>query len=188
MRDDCWIPIKRRSVIRSFETLFDVRLKKLFHKQTICQWFQGPYRSWATLLCSGWIFLQKLQTIFASVVNIIYFYIKQSYKTSLCFICKFQSTVLALLSPWWQWPVDFHEIVNISRISHKEQSEAFPDILLKPLDVELVLYFLDPCLFATFKNKANLRDLIAATGLVILIFMIFLAVWPCSLTDDLEKQ
>ena len=45
-------------------------------------------------------------------------------------------------------------------------------------------------------NKANLRDLIAATSLVILLKLIkivdfsarfFLAVWPCSLADDLEQ-
>ena len=43
-------------------------------------------------------------------------------------------------------------------------------------------------------NKANLRDLIAATGLVILLKLdsdkssIFQLVWPWNLMDDLEKQ
>ena len=40
-------------------------------------------------------------------------------------------------------------------------------------------------------NKANLRDLIAATGLVILLkldsFIDFSAMWPWNLIDDLEK-
>ena len=39
-------------------------------------------------------------------------------------------------------------------------------------------------------NKANLRDLIAATGLVILLKLdskIFQPVWPWNLMDDPEK-
>ena len=59
----------------------------------------------------------------------------------------------------------------------------------------------------SYKNKANLRDLIAATGLVILLKLdsnrrifsretpnlgqnrrFFLAEWPWNLTDDLQKQ
>ena len=59
----------------------------------------------------------------------------------------------------------------------------------------------------SLKNKANLRDLIAATGLVILLKLdsnsrffsrekpnlgqnqlFFLAEWPWNLTDDLQKQ
>ena len=42
-------------------------------------------------------------------------------------------------------------------------------------------------------NKANLRDLIAATGLVILLklnknHLIFQPVWPRNWMDNLEKQ
>ena len=42
-------------------------------------------------------------------------------------------------------------------------------------------------------NKANLRDLIAATGLVFLFkigfkSLIFLTVWPGNLMEDLKKQ
>ena len=45
----------------------------------------------------------------------------------------------------------------------------------------------------TKQNKANLRDLIAATGLVILLkldlnFSIFQPVWPWNLMDDPKKQ
>ena len=43
------------------------------------------------------------------------------------------------------------------------------------------------------KNKANLRDLIAATSLVILLkigfkSLIFLSMWPSNLMNNLEKQ
>ena len=63
------------------------------------------------------------------------------------------------------------------------------------------------CLYEIKRNKANLRDLIAATGLVILLELdsnrrffsretpnlgqnrrFFLAEWPWNLTDDLQKQ
>ena len=43
----------------------------------------------------------------------------------------------------------------------------------------------------TLLNKANLRDLIAATGLVIsnwIQIVNFPPVWPWNLKDDLEKQ
>ena len=61
--------------------------------------------------------------------------------------------------------------------------------------------------YRIWPNKANLRDLIAATGLIILLKLdsnrrffsrempnlaqnrrFFLAVWPWNLTDDLQKQ
>ena len=43
-----------------------------------------------------------------------------------------------------------------------------------------------------YNNKANLRDLIAATGLVILLKLdsnrrLFSPLWPCNLMDDLEN-
>ena len=44
-----------------------------------------------------------------------------------------------------------------------------------------------------YKNKANMRDLIAATGLVFLLkldqsFFIFQPVWPWNDMDELKKQ
>ena len=65
-------------------------------------------------------------------------------------------------------------------------------VILNVLTMEIIQSCTKP-LSHRYDNKANLRDLIAATGLVFLLKIafkssIFQPVWPENLMDDLEKQ
>ena len=63
--------------------------------------------------------------------------------------------------------------------------------MMTTIYTEYCSYFANSSYFANF-NKANLRDLIAATGLVILLKLNLncrlFSLWPWNLMDNLEKK